>query len=193
MLVPIDAVLESNSCCRAVAVMIDDNYWDCYLKIVLRTNRVCGQTAAPPGGQNGGVSEEEEDIGMILCVVFFVAVFVYIGGGMAYNIKVGGAKGQVQTTLEDSRTVLLDNRSKAWTSTKPCLTRNFGSQCLGLFLTALSLPRTMSRHLSRNIEEVAATLNCRRPLLIPIVGLHVRAGLFLLPPPPPTKFTHSKI
>eukprot|EP00035_Acanthoeca_spectabilis_P021266 m.437246 g.437246 ORF g.437246 m.437246 type:complete len:272 (+) comp18087_c0_seq1:91-906(+) len=71
-----------------VPVMIDDNYWDCYVKIILRTNQMCVQ--APPGGQNGGVSEEEEDIGMILCVVFFVAVFVYIGGGMAYNIKVKG-------------------------------------------------------------------------------------------------------
>ena len=61
-----------------VAEMLDDNYWDCYTKIKVRTHTACGDVAPPPGGQSSDGGEDETDIGMILCVLFFVFGGMYV-------------------------------------------------------------------------------------------------------------------
>lgn len=68
--------------------MIEDDYWECSVTAKLFTDKTCASGGAPPAGQNGFTEEDETDVGMILCVLFFVFGAIYVGGGMAYNIKV---------------------------------------------------------------------------------------------------------
>lgn len=65
-----------SSATTPVVEMIDDNYWDCYVKIKMRTSAACADQAPPSGGQGGGAEEDETDVGMILCVLFFVFGFM---------------------------------------------------------------------------------------------------------------------
>jgi hypothetical protein len=61
-----------------VAEMLDDNYWDCYVKIKVRTHTACGDVAPPSGGQGSDGGEDGTDVGMIMCVLFFVFGFMYV-------------------------------------------------------------------------------------------------------------------
>lgn len=67
-----------SSATTPVVEMIDDNYWDCYVKIKMRTSVACDDVAPPPGGQSGAASVDDTDVGMILCVLFFVFGFMCV-------------------------------------------------------------------------------------------------------------------
>jgi len=71
-----------DSATTPIAEIIKDSYWECYMHATLRTNLVCG--GAGPAYPDANYSAEEEagdDVGMLLCVFFFVGFGLYFGIG----------------------------------------------------------------------------------------------------------------
>jgi len=69
--------------------MIDDDYWECQVHAKLYSALAC-KLGNPSGGQATFTEEDETDVGMILCILFFLGFGFYFAGGIAYNIKYKG-------------------------------------------------------------------------------------------------------
>lgn len=67
---------------------LSDSYWDCAVNIKMETSLACASSSSPEGSVDIAV-EVETDVGMFLCIFFFLGFGLYFGIGFAYLHRKG--------------------------------------------------------------------------------------------------------